>query len=93
MKRKTARKPKSHNVKRRGKPAAKAAGKRTMAQPKKSDVVDRLVAANAEALGLTIDPAWRGGIAFNLQLILKLAGLVDEFPLPDDTEPGPVFHA
>ena len=33
------------------------------------------------------------GITFNLQLLFKHATLVDEFPLPDDTEPAPVFRA
>jgi hypothetical protein len=57
------------------------------------DAIGSLVAANIQALSQPFDPAWRDGIKFNLQLILRLAALVDEFPLPDDTEPGPVFHA
>jgi Protein of unknown function (DUF4089) len=61
--------------------------------PKAADAIDGLVAASAKALGLTIDPAWHGGVKFNLQLILRIGALVDEFPLPDDTEPAPVFHA
>jgi Protein of unknown function (DUF4089) len=52
-----------------------------------------LVTASAQALGLTIDPAWQANVTFNLQLILRYAALVDEFPLPDDAEPAPVFHA
>lgn len=60
---------------------------------KPAGVVDALVAANAQALGLSLDPAWRGAVKFNLQLILRLAALIDEFPLPDDIEPAPVFHA
>jgi Protein of unknown function (DUF4089) len=56
-------------------------------------VVADLVDASARALRIPLDPAWRGGIVFNLGLILRLAALVDQFPLPDDTEPGPVFHA
>jgi hypothetical protein len=52
-----------------------------------------LVAASAQALGLTLDPAWQAGIKFNLQLILSHAAAVDEFPLPDDAEPAPIFHA
>ena len=59
----------------------------------KPDAIDALVTAAAQALALPIDPAWRGGIRFNLQLLLTLAARVDEFPLPDDTEPAPVFHA
>ena len=33
------------------------------------------------------------GVKFNLELILRIAALVDEFPLPDEAEPAPVFHA
>ena len=58
-----------------------------------ADAVHALVAASARALGLTLEPAWRRGVTFNLALILRLAGLVEQFPLPDDTEPGPVFRA
>ena len=57
------------------------------------DSIDALVAASAQALGLTLDPAWHESIAFNLRLILRHAALVDEFALPDDAEPAPVFHA
>jgi len=54
---------------------------------------DSLVRSNAQALGLVLDPAWHDSIAFNLRLILRHAALVDEFALPDDAEPAPVFHA
>jgi len=57
------------------------------------DVIDLLIAAASQVLHLPIDRAWRAGIKFNLQLILRLGALVDEFPLPDAAEPGPVFHA
>jgi len=52
-----------------------------------------MVAASARALGLTLDPAWHRSVAFNLRLILRFGALVDEFALPDDTEPASVFHA
>ena len=73
--------------------AVKAARKRPTPAAKPADAVDALVAANARALGLTIEPAWHGGVAFNLRLILQLGALVDEFKLPDDAEPSPAFHA
>jgi hypothetical protein len=60
---------------------------------KKADTVETLVAASAQALALPIDPAWRGSIRRNLQLLLAHATLVDEFSLPDETEPAPVFRA
>ena len=75
---KTARKPKS--------PARPLRGK-------KADPIDTLIAASAQALALPIDPAWHASIRFNLQLILAHAARVDEFLLPDETEPAPVFRA
>jgi hypothetical protein len=71
--------------------ATKTAAKKTQAAPR--DAVDALVEAGAKALGLPLDPAWHASVKFNLQLILRHAALVDEFPLPDDAEPAPVFHA
>jgi len=93
-----ARKPKTAPAKRSAKRAAKFRHKvRAPAQAKavddKAELMAELVAANARALGLTLEPAWRGGVAFNLQLILRHAALVEAFVLPDDTEPAPVFHA
>jgi Protein of unknown function (DUF4089) len=74
------------------KPAApKTKSKATARQT--HDPIGDMVAANAAALGLKLDPAWESGIKFNLQLILRHAALVDEFPLPDDAEPAPIFHA
>jgi hypothetical protein len=78
-----------------------AATRKTAAKPpretakpaKPADPIDTLVTAGAEALKLPIAPAWRASVKFNLQLILRMAALVDEFPLPDDAEPAPVFHA
>jgi Protein of unknown function (DUF4089) len=66
---------------------------RVAAKMKLENSVDALVAASAQALGLALDPAWHKSIAFNLRLILHHAALVDEFALPDDAEPAPVFHA
>ena len=64
-----------------------------MHRPSPTDAVDAMVEASAQTLGLTLDPAWRQSIAFNLRLILRHATLVDEFKLSDDAEPAPVFHA
>jgi hypothetical protein len=81
------------------KPVAKQAAKAIrpnspkIAPAKPADAVDTLVVAGAQALKLPLDPAWHSGVKFNLHLILRLAALVDEFPLPDDAEPAPVFHA
>jgi hypothetical protein len=69
----------------RSAPSAKPGGK--------PDALDALVTAAAQALALPIDPTWHGSIKFNLQLALGMAARIDEFPLPDDAEPAPVFHA
>lgn len=61
--------------------------------PPEPDAISSLVVANAQALGLTLDPSWEAGVKFNLQLILRHAALVDEFPLPDDAEPAEIFLA
>ena len=71
--------------------ATKAPVKKTHAAPR--DAIDALVDAGAKALDLSLDPAWQASIKFNLQLILRHATLVDEFSLPDDAEPAPVYHA
>ena len=101
MKRKAVRKVKSASAakskKASGKRAAaktsaKAPAKKPGAQPK-HDALDAMIAASARVLGLTLDPSWQDNIKFNLQLVLRHAALVDEFPLPDDAEPAPVFHA
>jgi hypothetical protein len=90
MKRKTSRKAKSARSKRSAKRAPKRRG---AAKTQRADAVDAIVAAAAETLRLTIDPTWHRSVAFNLRLILRFGALVDEFELPDDAEPAPVFHA
>ena len=60
---------------------------------RKPDDIGMLAAACAKALALPIEPAWRAGITFNLQLLFKHAALIDGFALPDDSEPCPVFRA
>jgi len=90
MKRK-ARKKKSA---RRARPAhLRNAVKAARRSPAPVDHVEALMSAGAAALGIAIDPAWRDGVAFNLRLMLKLAAALEAFPLPDETEPAPVFNA
>ena len=50
------------------------------------------VDAAAQLLGLTIDPAHRPGVVLNLRRIAEMAALVMEFPLPEETEPAPVYQ-
>jgi 1-carboxybiuret hydrolase subunit AtzG-like protein len=60
---------------------------------RKADAVETLIIAAGEALALPIEASWRAGVTFNLQLLLKHAALIGEFPLADEAEPAPVFRA
>jgi len=81
-------------MKRRAKPKpTRQRKRRVLVTAGTADAIDALIAAAAQTLGLSLDPAWHAGVAFNLRLIVHHAKLVDEFALPDDAEPAPVFHA
>ena len=54
--------------------------------------IENYVDAAAALLGLVLDPAHRPGVILNMQRIADMAGLVMAFPLPDETEPSPVFR-
>jgi Protein of unknown function (DUF4089) len=56
------------------------------------DPIDEFIAAAARLLALSIEPGWKPAIRANLEVTLKLARLVEEFRLPDDLEPAPVYH-
>jgi hypothetical protein len=58
-----------------------------------ADPLDDYIDAVAKALRLPIEDAWKPSVKANLDVSLKLAGLVDAFPLPDETEPASVFRA
>ncbi len=58
-----------------------------------SDPLDLYIDAVAAALRLPIEDAWRPAVRANLEVSLRLARMVDEFALPDETEPAPVFAA
>ena len=60
---------------------------------KTSDPLDDYIDAVGKALGLSIDEAWRPAVRANLEFSLRIARLVDEFALPDETEPASVFAA
>jgi len=49
--------------------------------------------AVSKALALPIDDAWKPAVKANLEVSLRLARLVDEFVLSDETEPASVFAA
>ena len=58
-----------------------------------ADHLDSYIDAVATALALPVDEAWRGAVRANLEVSLRLARLVDEFPLPDETEPASIYSA
>jgi hypothetical protein len=58
-----------------------------------SDPLDDYIDAAGKALALPIEGAWKPAVRANLEVSLKLSRLVDEFPLPDETEPASVFAA
>jgi 1-carboxybiuret hydrolase subunit AtzG-like protein len=58
-----------------------------------ADPLDDYIDAVSKALALPIDDAWKPAVRANLQVSLRLARLVDEFTLPDETEPASVFAA
>lgn len=49
--------------------------------------------AAAAAIGLMIEPAWRADVTVNIAVLLRFGRDVASFPLPDETEPAPVFTA
>ncbi len=55
--------------------------------------IDDYIVSVAKALALPIEDAWKPAVRANLEVSLRLAKLVDEFPLPDETEPASVFVA
>jgi hypothetical protein len=60
---------------------------------KTPDPLDNYIDAVGKALALPIAEAWKPSVRAQLEVSLRLARLVDEFPLPDETEPASVFAA
>ena len=58
-----------------------------------ADHLDNYIDAVATALALPVEEAWRPAVRANLDVSLRLAKLVDEFPLPDETESASVYTA
>lgn len=58
-----------------------------------SDSMDRFIDTAAEVLGLRIEPEWKPAVRLNMDNTLKLARLVQEFPLPDEIEPASIYEA
>jgi hypothetical protein len=55
--------------------------------------LDGFIDSVAASLGLAIDNAWKPAVRANLEVTLRLARLVDEFPLPDEIEPAEIYEA
>ena len=60
---------------------------------KSPDPLDAYIDAVSKALALPVEDAWKPAVRANLEVSLRLARLVDEFTLPDETEPASVFAA
>ena len=58
-----------------------------------NDPLDDYIDVVAAALALPIDPADKPAIRMNLDVTLKMAQLVQEFPLPDEIEPASIYEA
>ncbi|TMV08292.1 DUF4089 domain-containing protein [Arenibacterium halophilum] len=55
--------------------------------------LDSYIDAMAALFGLPIAPEWKPAIRTNLDVTLRMARLVDEFPLPDEIEQANVYVA
>ena len=60
---------------------------------KTTDPLDNYIDGVAKALALPVEDAWRPAVRANLEMSLRLARLVDEFALSDETEPASVYTA
>jgi hypothetical protein len=58
-----------------------------------AEPLDNYMDAVAAALALPIDEAWRPAVRANLEITLKMARMVDEFPLPDEAEAASIYAA
>ena len=58
-----------------------------------SDPLNDYIDAASRALALPVAEAWKPAVRANLDVSLRFARMVDEFPLPDDIEPASVFKA
>jgi Protein of unknown function (DUF4089) len=54
---------------------------------------DSFIDAVSASLGLKIEESWKPAVCANLEVTLRLAKLVDEFPLPDEAEPAAIYEA
>ncbi|SED83837.1 DUF4089 domain-containing protein [Bradyrhizobium erythrophlei] len=55
------------------------------------DHLDDYMSAVARTMALPLEDAWRPAVRANLEVALRLARLVDDFPLPDDVASAAVY--
>ncbi|MGY4317995.1 MULTISPECIES: DUF4089 domain-containing protein [Bradyrhizobium] len=55
------------------------------------DHLDDYMNAVARTMALPLEDAWRPAVRANLEVALRLARLVDDFPLPDDLASAAVY--
>jgi hypothetical protein len=58
-----------------------------------TDPLDDYIDIVSRAMQLSVDVGWKAAVKTNLDVTLKFARLVAEFPLPDDIEPASVYEA
>jgi hypothetical protein len=61
-----------------------------MASP---DPLDSYIDAAAAMLGLSLEGSWKSAVRANLDVSLRMARMVQEFPLPDEIEPATIYEA
>ena len=58
-----------------------------------TEPLDDYIDAVSNVLGLPVEDAWKPVIRANLAVTLKMARMVDEFVLPDESEPASIYAA
>lgn len=64
-----------------------------MPETDKDQALDAYIEASATLLGITIAPEWLPTVKVALAATQGATKFVEAFPLPDETEPAPVFES
>ena len=57
------------------------------------ETLNTFIDVASRAMDLPIEPEWKPAIKAHLDVLLRLAAVVEQFRLPDEAEPAPVFEA
>jgi hypothetical protein len=57
------------------------------------DITEAWIRSSAAMLNIPLETAWLPTIRANVEVTFRFAKLVEEFPLPDEAEPAPVYEA